>query len=124
MARSGSLVSSERSNRTQALPGQHPSTVAFRSEGQPRSPQQLTGEVLDDKYDIIELIGVGGMAYVYRARHTSLDRDVAVKVLSEDANRKALITSRFEREARAVSRLQHPNVLQVTDFGRSADGIR
>jgi serine/threonine protein kinase len=86
-------------------------------------PARLEGEVLDDKYRIDELIGKGGMAYVYRGHHLKLDRAVAVKVLSNAAMERPLVTRRFEREARAVSRLSHPNVLHVTDFGTAQGGI-
>ena len=68
-------------------------------------------------YEIIASIGVGGMGEVYRARDTRLDRDVAIKVLpgsvSNDPDRRA----RFEREAKAVAALSHPNILAIHDFG-------
>ena len=69
-------------------------------------------------YDVIEPLGAGGMGEVYRARDTRLDRDVAIKVLpgsvSADPERRA----RFEREAKAVAALSHPNILAIHDFGR------
>ena len=68
-------------------------------------------------YDILSAIGAGGMGQVYRARDTRLNRDVAIKVLSEqfalDPDRRA----RFEREAQAVAALSHPNILAIHDFG-------
>src|SRR5438105_14888133 len=71
-------------------------------------------------FEILALIGSGGMGDVYRARDTRLDRDVAIKVLppavAADANRIA----RFEREARAVAAINHPNILALYDVG-SAD---
>jgi len=68
-------------------------------------------------YEILESIGSGGMGEVYRARDTKLDRDVAVKVLPDDVadNEDRLI--RFEREAKAVAALSHPNILEIYDFG-------
>ena len=73
-------------------------------------------------YQIIGLIGEGGMGVVYRARDTRLGRDVAVKVLTQVAfsDRERLL--RFEQEARATGMLNHPNLLTVYDVGRDADG--
>ena len=72
-------------------------------------------------YEIVSPLGAGGMGEVYRARDTRLDRDVAIKVLpagllSDEASR-----SRFRKEAKALSRLSHPHVATLLDFG-SADG--
>jgi len=69
-----------------------------------------------EKYEILEEIGHGGMATVYRARDTRLDREVAVKVLHPHLQRAQEARSRFEREARSVARLRHPNVLEVYDY--------
>ena len=66
-------------------------------------------------YTIVALIGSGGMGDVYRARDPRLDRDVAIKVLRSARDRVAL--DRFEREARAVASLTHPNALAVFDVG-------
>lgn len=67
------------------------------------------------QYELLEILGRGGMAVVYRARQPSLGRDVAVKVLHDYLDPQA--GARFEREARAVARLQHPNILPVYDYG-------
>ena len=68
-------------------------------------------------YQVIAPLGTGGMGEVYRARDTRLGREVAIKVLPEaiahDADRRA----RFEREARAVAALTHPNILSIYDYG-------
>jgi len=68
-------------------------------------------------YEIVAPLGAGGMGEVYRARDTKLDRDVAIKVLPESlaSDREAL--ARFEREAKAVAALSHPNILAIFDFG-------
>ncbi|MEP6801207.1 MAG: serine/threonine-protein kinase, partial [Acidobacteriota bacterium] len=68
-------------------------------------------------YEIVAPLGAGGMGEVYRARDRKLDRDVAIKVLPQSlaADREAL--ARFEREAKAVAALSHPNILAIFDFG-------
>jgi serine/threonine protein kinase/Tfp pilus assembly protein PilF len=71
-------------------------------------------------YEIVAPIGAGGMGEVYRARDSRLERDVAVKVLPESLVRDADALARFEREAKAVASLSHPNILAIHDFGRHA----
>jgi serine/threonine protein kinase len=68
-------------------------------------------------YEILSPLGAGGMGEVYRARDTKLDRDVAIKVLPESVSRDPDVLSRFEREAKAVAALSHPNILGIFDFG-------
>lgn len=68
------------------------------------------------KYEIIERIGRGGMAEVYRAYHASLDRYVAIKVLHKFLAEDSEFKTRFEREAQNIARLKHPNIVQVYDF--------
>src|SRR6185295_1252488 len=67
-------------------------------------------------YVVVEQIGAGGMGVVYRAHDERLDRDVALKVLSPDLATDQGFTARFRREARALSKLNHPNVATVHDF--------
>jgi eukaryotic-like serine/threonine-protein kinase len=62
--------------------------------------------------------GRGGMAFIYEARHTGLDKRVAVKVLCEHLAPSSLAAARFEREGRAASRIRHPNVVQIFEVGR------
>jgi len=69
-------------------------------------------------YEILSPLGAGGMGEVYRARDSRLDRDVAVKVLPESLLADADALARFEREAKAVAALSHPNILAIHDFGR------
>jgi len=68
-------------------------------------------------YRIVEQIGAGGMGVVYRAHDERLDRDVAIKVLHEAVAQDADRLVRFEREAKAVAKLDHPNILAIYDFG-------
>jgi serine/threonine protein kinase len=71
-------------------------------------------------YEIKSVLGVGGMGEVYRARDPRLNRDVAIKVLHEDGAASADSRSRFEREARAVAALNHPNIVAIYDVGVEA----
>jgi serine/threonine protein kinase/Tol biopolymer transport system component len=73
-------------------------------------------------YEIVSLLGAGGMGEVWRARDSRLGRDVAVKVLPVHVADDPKALARFEREARAVAALSHPNVLALHDFGREDDG--
>jgi len=69
------------------------------------------------RYEILGDLGAGGMGEVYRARDSALDRDVAVKVLPEGMAQDSDRLVRFEREAKAVARLAHPNILEIWDYG-------
>ncbi|MGH9801223.1 MAG: protein kinase domain-containing protein, partial [Blastocatellia bacterium] len=71
-------------------------------------------------YRIISLLGAGGMGEVYRARDLRLERDVAVKILPETLADNSDALHRFEREAKAVAALSHPNILSIFDFGTEA----
>jgi hypothetical protein len=68
-------------------------------------------------YEILAPLGAGGMGEVYRAQDTKLDREVAIKVLPESVSRDTDVLARFEREAKAVAALSHPNILGIFDFG-------
>jgi eukaryotic-like serine/threonine-protein kinase len=72
-------------------------------------------------YEILGPLGAGGMGEVYRAKDTRLDRDVAVKILPAHASQKAEARERFEREARAISSLNHPHICTLYDVGREGD---
>ena len=73
-------------------------------------------------YEILAPLGAGGMGEVYRARDRKLDRDVAIKVLPQSIATDPAALSRFEREAKAVAALSHPNILSIFDFG-THDGV-
>ena len=83
--------------------------------------EDLVGRTLGH-YRIVEQIGAGGMGVVYRAHDERLDRDVAVKVLLQEVASDPERLARFEREAKAVAKLEHPNILAIHDFG-TEDGI-
>src|SRR5271170_4534283 len=72
-------------------------------------------------YEIKSALGFGGMGEVYRARDSRLNRDVALKVLRSDSPATPDLKARFEREARAVAALNHPNIVAVFDFGIDGD---
>ncbi|HMF42185.1 MAG TPA: protein kinase [Polyangia bacterium] len=80
------------------------------------------GTVVGERYRIVSRIGVGGMGAVYRAEHTMMRRDLAIKVLLPELGGKEEFARRFEREAESASRLTHPNIITVTDFGRTPEG--
>jgi serine/threonine protein kinase len=79
------------------------------------TPTSLEGQTLG-KYRVLEPLGAGGMARVYRAYHPQLDRYVAIKVLRSDLTEDEEFLARFQREARAVANLRHPHIVQVYDF--------
>ncbi len=68
--------------------------------------------------ELLELLGRGGMGYVYRARQRKLEREVALKVVAPDPERQADFTERFAREAQVLARLNHPNIVAVHDYGQ------
>jgi serine/threonine protein kinase/tetratricopeptide (TPR) repeat protein len=74
-------------------------------------------------YEILAPLGAGGMGEVYRARDTRLGREVAIKVLPERLAGDSELASRFEKEARAVAALSHPNILTLYDFGRDGERL-
>jgi serine/threonine-protein kinase len=69
-------------------------------------------------YEVVSLLGEGGMGQVYRGRDPRLGRDIAIKILARDAAQDAEAIGRLEREARAIAALSHPNILAVHDVGR------
>ena len=73
-------------------------------------------------YEVVELRGKGGMGEVYLARDPRLDRRVAIKVLPAELSHDVLFQRRFEREAKTISQLQHPNICTLHDIG-SHDGV-
>src|SRR5688572_5203517 len=72
-------------------------------------------------YEIVAHVGAGGMGDVYRARDTRLDRDVAIKVLPPHVVKDPMARARFEREAKAIAALSHPNVLSIFDLGLAGE---
>jgi serine/threonine protein kinase len=87
------------------------------------SQDSLIGQTLAGKYRIDARLSAGGMGTVYRGTHVLMDKTVAIKVLRPSLAADEKIVARFSREARAASRISHPNALSVTDFGEDENGI-
>jgi serine/threonine protein kinase len=84
---------------------------------------KIIGQLLDGRYRLESVLGRGGMGVVYKATHIHLDTQCAVKVLHPELVSNQSAIERFRREARAAGRIQHPNAIQVTDFGVAQDGV-
>ena len=76
-----------------------------------------TGKTYGGRYKVIERVGAGGMAEVYRARDELLGREVAIKVLSERFAQDRSFVERFRREAQSAANLNHPNIVSLYDYG-------
>lgn len=81
------------------------------------------GALLNKRYQLLDRLGSGGMADVFRARDLMLDRYVAIKLLREDYSRSLSFQERFRQEARAAANLSHPNIVTVHDFGVEENGL-
>ena len=84
---------------------------------------KLVGQTLDGRYFVEKKIGEGGMGVVFSARHAVIERPLAIKVLKREVMRDTATIQRFVREAKAASRIGHPNIVDVTDFGTTPDGM-
>jgi len=87
------------------------------------APEQLIGRTIAVKFLIEAAIGAGAMGAVFRARQIALEKTVAIKVLHGEHADDASFVTRFQREAKAASRLNHPNSMQVIDYGAEPDGL-
>src|SRR5688572_18890646 len=89
-----------------------------RSSPHTMAPHMFAAGSKVGPYEVLGLLGEGGMGQVYRGRDPRLGRDIAIKVLAQDALQDAEATGRLEREARAIAALSHPNIVAVHDVGR------
>jgi len=97
--------------------------AALFQEGSSGTKDPLIGRTVGGAYVLQEIVGVGGMGRVYRAEQTTLGRTVAVKVIHPHLLHDEQTVARFYTEARASSRLNHPNSVSIIDFGSTDDGI-
>ena len=81
----------------------------------------MIAQTIDGRYEVVGVLGEGGMGKVYRVRHTALDRPFAMKVLRKDLARDAELAQRFIQEAKTTASVRHPNIVSITDFGRLPD---
>jgi eukaryotic-like serine/threonine-protein kinase len=82
----------------------------------------LLGSVIDGRYQVLEVLGEGGMGTVYRTRHAALGRSFAIKALRRDLAQDAELSARFIQEAKAAAAVSHPSIVQITDFGALPSG--
>ncbi len=107
----------------EALLAEEPTVVQARRQLFRGNAEEVgPGTLVDGKYQIDSLLGAGGMGAVYRARHLQLERDVALKVIRGELVADPSTAERFRREAIAVARLRHPNIVTVHDYG-IAEGV-
>jgi tRNA A-37 threonylcarbamoyl transferase component Bud32 len=107
-------------SNTNAASNEGVGTGPYLGSSTARAPAELARRF--PQLEILELLGQGGMGAVYKARQPGLDRLVALKILPPEAGRDPAFAERFTREARALARLSHPNIVTVYDFGQ-ADGL-
>ena len=96
--------------------------MSTREEEHAAEGDALLGTILAGRYRIEELLGSGGMGAVYRAEHVHMRKAVAVKVLHREMTAFPEVVARFEREAVAAGRIEHPHVVSASDFGQLDDG--
>lgn len=119
---SGPSDSFSERERASTAPLGRPDQSVQSQQARPDEGSLMVGALLAGRYSIKRLCGEGGMGRVYEAEHIEIGRRVAVKVLHPAYSRTPDLVERFRREARAASRIEHPNVVSVTDFGTTDDG--
>jgi serine/threonine-protein kinase len=92
-------------------------------DASPPIDDPLIGRVLSERYRIIRKIGEGGMGCVYQAEHALIEKKIALKILFQDLTRRADLVARFLQEAKSASRIGHENVIDISDFGQSPEGL-
>ena len=119
-SRNGTFVNGRKAQRQVLLPGDtlQIGTTLFRY-GEKPPPGQIEDRI--GGYEVLELVGAGGMGKVYRARQTSMDRIVALKVLHKHLTADPAFIEQFVREAQSAGKLDHRNVIHVYDVGHEGD---
>ena len=105
-----------------AAPARAPSPARRDDSGEVPAPEALVGTIVDARYRIERVLGTGGMGAVYEAEHVEIGKKVALKVLHPQFSRQQDLVARFRREARAASKVGHPNIVDVTDSGTTPEG--
>jgi eukaryotic-like serine/threonine-protein kinase len=103
------------------LTGSSKERVAARDQALAR-PDAMVGRKLVDRFEITRKLGEGGMGAVYEARHTLIGKRVAIKILLDKYAQKESVIARLQQEARLASSIGHPNIVDITDFGKTEDG--
>jgi eukaryotic-like serine/threonine-protein kinase len=89
----------------------------------PPADDPLIGMVVSDRYRILRKIGEGGMGAVYLAEHALIEKRIALKILFQDLTRRPDLVARFLQEAKSASRIGQENVIDISDFGQTGDGL-
>ncbi len=110
-------------NRVRAISAAAATQDALDSMRKRTEYDSLVGDTLDGRYFIKAKIGEGGMGVVFAARHAVIERPLAIKVLKREVMRDTATIRRFVQEAKAASRIGHPNIVDVTDFGTTPEGM-
>src|SRR6187455_2832532 len=92
-------------------------------DAQPPADDPLIGLVLSERYRIVRKLGEGGMGVVYQAEHALIEKRLALKVLFPELTRRPDLVARFLQEAKSASRIGHENVIDISDFGQSPEGL-
>lgn len=79
--------------------------------------KKFINKVIDDRYEVSEVVAIGGMSYLFRGRHKRLDRDIAIKILKRIYSVNEKLVARFEQEAKVIAQVEHPNIVHVFDRG-------
>lgn len=96
---------------------------AMPAETKAANGDPMLGRIIADKFRVESKIGAGAMGSIYRAEHLSLGKTVVIKVLHEHLSGDPSLSKRFHREARAASRLKHPNAINIIDFGSTGENV-
>jgi serine/threonine protein kinase len=89
----------------------------------PTADDPLIGVLVSDRYRIVRKVGEGGMGAVYQAEHALIEKRIALKILFQDLTRRPDLVARFLQEAKSASRIGQENVIDISDFGQTADGL-
>jgi serine/threonine protein kinase len=118
----GKIIKDERDERERLLSGRLSSSGHPAAADEAEADRDFVGRVIDNRYRILRKIGEGGMGTIYASEHVEIRKGVAIKILHPVYSKQQNLVERFRREARAASRIGHPNIIDVTDFGTTEDG--